>query len=65
MVKEVTPAICYELTFSPDDRFLAAGVTFNKMRIWQVDPGREYRTPVTGGRLEEIAVSPNGRLLAG
>jgi serine/threonine protein kinase/WD40 repeat protein/tetratricopeptide (TPR) repeat protein len=58
-----TQARMYDLHFSPDDRFLAGENLANKLRIWQIELGREYRTPVRVPALS-ISVSPNGRLLA-
>jgi WD40 repeat protein len=55
--------------FSADDHFLAADAYDNKLRIWKIAAGDEYRTltasPIDGNR-EYVcsAVSPDGRLLA-
>jgi len=55
--------------FSPDDRFLAGTEHENKLRIWEIAAGDEYRTltanPVTGKRRYFCsAISADGRLLA-
>jgi serine/threonine protein kinase/WD40 repeat protein/tetratricopeptide (TPR) repeat protein len=58
-----TPAVMCDLRFSPDDCFLAGEHLANNLRIWQVEPGREYRTRMRVSALS-TTVSPNGRLLA-
>ena len=55
--------------FSLDDRLLAAGIDGNKLRLWEVAAGREYRTIVRGpenGTTQYGApsISPDGKLLA-
>jgi serine/threonine protein kinase/WD40 repeat protein len=64
-----TQAVMWDLRFSPDDRFLAGEVSGNKLRIWEVVSGPEYRTlvrdPVRGrAGLHSCSFHPNGRLLA-
>jgi hypothetical protein len=63
-----TPATMWSPHFSADDRFLAAEFIGTKLRIWEVDTGREYRTPARVPVHREIGtrstVSPEGRLLA-
>jgi serine/threonine protein kinase/WD40 repeat protein len=64
-----TPLHWQVLHFSPDGGLLAADVKDDKVRVWGVAPGREYRTlvrdPALGkGRFGTCAFSPNGRLLA-
>jgi serine/threonine protein kinase/WD40 repeat protein len=58
------------LGFSPDDRFLTAGVADTKLRIWELAGLSAYRTLVGGpvpkqaSHYTGCALSPNGRLLA-
>src|SRR5262249_17877401 len=63
-----TQAHTTALRFSPDDRLLAAEHIVNKLRIWEVTAGREYRTlvrdPVLGkGVYGSCAFNSEGRLL--
>jgi serine/threonine protein kinase/WD40 repeat protein len=56
------------LRFSADGEHLACGVELKKMTVWQVSPGREYRTLVRDlalgkGLYGQPAISPDGRLL--
>jgi serine/threonine protein kinase/WD40 repeat protein len=55
--------------FSRDDRLLAAEVNGRKLQLWEIAPGREYRTLVRGSdRLKPVyrshALHPGGQLLA-
>jgi len=55
--------------FSPDDRFLAAREPENKLCIWEIAAGREYRTLTANAMAGKrpyacSAISPDGRLLA-
>lgn len=56
--------------FSADDHLLAADLRTQKLRIWEVNTGGEYRTLVRDPALdplpgpEGLAVDPTGRLLA-
>jgi eukaryotic-like serine/threonine-protein kinase len=63
-----TPATMTNLHFSPDDRFLAGEFNSSKLRIWHIEPGREYRTlarvPITTSGSFIHALSPDGRLFA-
>jgi len=66
------------LSFSPDRRYLAAGVSSNSIRIWDLAPGRDALSktgtvtagralpPLTGHKSEvdSVAFSPDSRLLA-
>jgi serine/threonine protein kinase/WD40 repeat protein len=57
------------LQFSSDDRLLACDGHAGKVRIWGIDPGREYRTLVRDPALGLASyfyptVHPNGRILA-
>jgi eukaryotic-like serine/threonine-protein kinase len=63
-------AFVQSLSFSPDDRFLAAEVADTKLRIWEVARPCAYRTltenPEVGRaiRYTGCAISPDGRVLA-
>ncbi len=64
-----THAQAHFMRFSPDDRFLAATEEDNKLRIWEIAAGNEYRTltgnPVNGKRPYFCsAVSADGHWLA-
>ena len=66
------------LSFSPDRRYLAAGVSSSSIRIWDLAPGRDASSktgtitagralpPLTGHKSEvdSVAFSPDSRLLA-
>jgi WD40 repeat protein len=55
----------YSLAFLPDDKTLVAGMEDGTVALWDVAAGR-VRTafPGHGGRLEALAVSPDGKWLA-
>jgi serine/threonine protein kinase/WD40 repeat protein len=63
-----TPALMTRLHFSLDDGLLASEFTSSRLRLWRVEPGREYRTFVRLPASMDVwlnhAVSPDGRLLA-
>jgi WD40 repeat protein/serine/threonine protein kinase len=54
------PPNVWNLSFSPDDRTLAAGDSFNEVKLWDLASGK-VRFTVMG---YAIAFSPDGRLLA-
>lgn len=53
------------LTFSPDEKILAAGMSDNSIRLWDASNGRELGT-LTGHakRINSVAFSPLGKTLA-
>ena len=51
------------LTFSPDNRRLAANDGFDTVKIWDVSNGQEVRT-LGGHRVFSLTFSPNGRWFA-
>src|SRR5439155_2477377 len=58
-----------DLQFDPDDHLLAATIEGTRLKLWEVDAGREYRTlarhPGPGwNAFHDGTVSPDGRLLA-
>src|SRR5205823_2602866 len=64
-----TPRWAGSLQFSADDRLLAANINGNMVGLWEVAPGREYRTlvrdPALGkGNYYTSAIHQDGRLLA-
>jgi serine/threonine protein kinase/WD40 repeat protein/tetratricopeptide (TPR) repeat protein len=60
-----TQAVARPLRFSPDDRFLAAGIEGAKLQIWQVAPASCYRTlvrdPALGGADPALGGAHYGR----
>jgi WD40 repeat protein len=63
-----TPAVMPRLSFSLDDSLLASALITSRLRLWRIEPGREYRTfvrlPASAVLWLNHAVSPDGRLLA-
>src|SRR5579871_2330435 len=65
-----TPTSTHSLRFDRDDRRLVGFINGNRLGIWRVANGREYRTLARQGLLDKArysgaSISPDGRLLAG
>ncbi len=52
------------LAFSPDGKTVAAGGSNNAVFLWNLEDGREERVLRTDARVNGVAFSPDGRLLA-
>jgi WD40 repeat protein len=54
----------WSLAFSPDSRRLVAAHT-HKAQWWDADSGEELPLPTPAGVVRQVALSPDGRLMAG
>lgn len=54
----------YSVTFCPGTQWLATAQQYRILNLWDVTRGERARTLTLSSRLESIAFSPNGRVLA-
>ncbi len=54
----------YSIAFSPDGKYIAAGGTYSKVCIWDVETGKLVRTLNHNAVVQVVTYSPDGKYLA-